>query len=164
MGFADTDAAPNEEGIVGKTGVFDNALGGGIGKIVAVADDKMVESVVGMEIGGIDFGRGGEGKQGRGGSGIFGRGNNFLNNENKDIVVFGLIVKSFFEELIVALTIEIDNIGIGTGNGGGMVFEGKQLSAGDESLKDSRIEDDFHFLLNIFPKTVEIHGLVICNQ
>jgi len=38
MGFADTDATPNEKWIVGKTGVFDNTLGGGESKIVGVAD------------------------------------------------------------------------------------------------------------------------------
>jgi len=39
MGFTDPYPTPDKKRVVGKTGIFDNALGGGIGKIVAVADN-----------------------------------------------------------------------------------------------------------------------------
>lgn len=51
MGLADSDPTPDEERIVGDTGVFDNSLGGGVGEVVAVANNEMLKSVFGMEIG-----------------------------------------------------------------------------------------------------------------
>lgn len=51
MGFANPDATPNKERVVGKAGVFDDALGGGKGEIVTVANDQIIEGVFGMEAG-----------------------------------------------------------------------------------------------------------------
>ncbi len=72
-------------------------------------------------------------------------------------VEFGLVVEGFFEELVIAFFIEVDEVGIGTGNGGSLVIEGKELGFGDKGLENGRSEDDFHFFLNVFPKLVEIH-------
>ena len=51
MGFADPDPTPEKKGVVGKAGVFNYSLGGSIGEIIAIADDKIFESVVWMETG-----------------------------------------------------------------------------------------------------------------
>ncbi len=49
VGFTNADSAPNKEGVVGDSGVLDNALGGGVGIVVGVADDEIVKSVLGMK-------------------------------------------------------------------------------------------------------------------
>lgn len=60
MGFTNPYPTPKEKGIVGKTRIFDNTLGGSIGKIVAVADNQIVEGILWMEtgLGIIDIGDG----------------------------------------------------------------------------------------------------------
>lgn len=39
MGFTDPYSAPDEEGVVGGAGIFDNTLGGSEGKIITIADN-----------------------------------------------------------------------------------------------------------------------------
>ncbi len=51
VGFADPDPTPDEEGIVGDTRVFNNALGSGVGKVVAIADNEVFKGIFGVEIG-----------------------------------------------------------------------------------------------------------------
>jgi hypothetical protein len=52
VGFAHTDAAVEEERVVGLGGALGDSLGGGHGELVAAADDEGVELIFGVELGG----------------------------------------------------------------------------------------------------------------
>lgn len=108
MSFADTDTAPEKKRIVTSTGIFNNTLGGGEGKVVAVANNKVVESIVGMETG---FSRRVENRgrltKKRGDSSGVGL-ERFLNNKLNGDVSFGLVIESVFEEMVITFLVDVD--------------------------------------------------------
>ena len=57
MGFTNSDSTPDKEGVVGKAGIFDDTLSGGVSKVVAVADYQVVKGIFRMKAG-ADSGKG----------------------------------------------------------------------------------------------------------
>jgi len=52
VGFTNTNSSPNKKRIVGKSGIFYNSLGGGISKIITVANNQVFKGVTRVKIGG----------------------------------------------------------------------------------------------------------------
>ena len=50
MGFAHADAAVKEERVVSLGGTFGDSLAGGVGKLVAAADDEGVEGIAWIQL------------------------------------------------------------------------------------------------------------------
>jgi len=159
MGFADTDSSPNKKRIIGKPGVFNNTLGGGVGEIVTVADNEVTEGVFGMKVAGVDrFVDGGGKKRSRSRTVGF-EGDGFLDNKFKGVVLMSLVVEGGFEIVVMAFFVHLDQIGVGTSDDGFVALIRNQLSFGDEGLINSRCEDDFEFLLGVFPNLIEVHKI-----
>ena len=159
MGFAHSYPTPDEERVVEKAGIFDNTLSGGKGKIVGITNDKVFKSVFGMKVAGVDrFVDGGGKKRSRSRTVGF-EGDGFLDNKFKGVVLMSLVVEGGFEIVVMAFFVHLDQIGVGTSDDGFVALIRNQLSFGDEGLINSRCEDDFEFLLGVFPNLIEVHKI-----
>ncbi len=111
MSFANTDSAPDKERIVGKAGIVDDTLGGGVGIVIGIADNKIVEGVLRMKVGGERRLRGSIRKKRRTRVFIGGRRRDrLLENEFDFDAGFGLIVEGIFEKVVVAFVVDVNQI------------------------------------------------------
>ena len=123
MGFANPDSTPDKEGVVGKAGIFDDTLSGGVGKIIAVADHQVVKGIFRMKAG-TDSGKGRRrilliGKEG---GGINGRaGVNGFDFKYQGVLGLGVTVEGGFEILIIIFLIFFSDSGVGAADGGSVV-------------------------------------------
>lgn len=159
MGFAHPYPTPDKEGVVEKAGIFDNTLSGSESKIIGITNDKVFKSVFGMKVAGVDrFVDGGGKKRSRGRIVGF-ESDGFLNNKFKSVVLMGLVVEGGFEIVVMAFFVHFDQIGVGASDDGFVALIRNQLSFGDEGLINSRSEDDFEFLLGVFPNLIDVHKI-----
>lgn len=94
MSFTNPYPTPNKERIIGEAWIFNNTLGGGEGKIITIANYKFVKGVFGMKVGSSGIGkRRGIGKKRGGCIGVGFKLDRFLDDKEKGIVGFGLIVE-----------------------------------------------------------------------
>jgi len=109
VGFTDADSTPDKERIMSKSRVFDDALGGGVGVVIGVTDDKVVEGVLRMKVGGVGGSGRSEGKKRRRVFGGIGRRRKRgLKNKLELVFGFGLIVEGISEKLEVAFVVDVN--------------------------------------------------------
>lgn len=46
----------------------------------------------------------------------------FLNDKNNRVVLFVLVIDGTFKKMVVTLAVHVDEVRVGTGNGGNLIF------------------------------------------
>lgn len=157
-----SDSAPDKQGVVSKTGVFNDGFGSGVGEIIAIPHDVSVEDISRMKIG-SRWRFGWRKSRSRNGRGVFGNRSGIekrdgfrrsltfflrkllVGNEEQGIVFFGLTVESGLYERVVSFFGQVSQVRVGKSNSDNFTFGFFEYRLAEKSLKNRRTDGQLEF-------------------